>query len=558
MNQNELPLSRLDKAFARFLVEKTDLAKTEQTELTTIISSLSCLQNQGHSCLRLDSQQQHLLNRSGLCSDNQNTPLILEQGRLYLHRYWHYETRLAQRLSHLALNTGLMNIDPEILDRYFPVISADADWQRLAAEQSLLNQLSIITGGPGTGKTTTVVKILALLQTLHEQPLHIALAAPTGKAANRLQQSIGSNLQKLPCDQTIKSLIPDQVSTIHRLLGAQHASPYFHHHQGNPLPYDLVVIDEASMVDLALMSKLLDALKDTARLILLGDKDQLASVESGAVLADVTTALPNHTQALHTAFRFNQDIKALADAINQQQAELAWELLLQGNPGAGLYDGDLSDYLLKANQDYLQLMREGATVGDIFKAFNQFQVLSATRLGRHSVADINQQTEQRLAESGMIKITGQWYAGRPVMVTQNDPVMKLYNGDIGICLADPTQQGQLMVFFEMPDGSEKKFLPTRLPHCETVYAMTIHKSQGSEFDQVLITLPEQINPGLTRELLYTAITRAKTQVRLLCSETIFKHAAIQQVSRDGGLAEKLIDFQTQAQRPCINSSQPGH
>ena len=190
---------------------------------------------------------------------------------------------------------------------------------------------SIITGGPGTGKTTTVVKILAVLQELAQEPLHIALAAPTGKAAMRLQESIGFNKTKLNCSEEIKARLPENVSTLHRLLGAKLASPYFRHHADNPLIYDVVVVDEASMVDLALMSKLLDALKPSARLILLGDKDQLASVESGAVLADLTQALPTHTVELQTAHRFDDNIKQLAVAVNQQNTELAWQLLTANN-----------------------------------------------------------------------------------------------------------------------------------------------------------------------------------------------------------------------------------
>jgi exodeoxyribonuclease V alpha subunit len=213
------------------------------------------------------------------------------------------------------------------LDKHFkPAENHQTDWQREAAKLALTHAFAVVTGGPGTGKTTTVVKILALLQELAQQPLHIALAAPTGKAAMRLQESIGASIKTLSCSDEIKRQIPDEVKTLHRLLGARPPSPYFHHDADKPLPYDVVVIDEASMVDLALMSKLVDALKVGARLILLGDKDQLASVESGAVLADFTSSLKKHTVELQKSHRFHGEIKDLAVAVNQQQGKTAWDL----------------------------------------------------------------------------------------------------------------------------------------------------------------------------------------------------------------------------------------
>ena len=397
----------------------------------------------------------------------------------------------------------------------------------------------IITGGPGTGKTTTVVKILALLQELSDQPLLIALAAPTGKAAMRLQESIGSNKATLPCTATIKSAIPESVTTLHRLLGAKPASPYFRHNAKQPLVYDLVVVDEASMVDLALMSKLLDALKPGARLILLGDKDQLASVESGTVLADLTLALPQQTLELRKSHRFDGDIKKLATAINNQQDIEAWELFQSDNENIALLETDLIDYITQQQIAYLQLITKEADFSEIYKAFNRFQALCATRLGKNSVSDITLAVEKSLSEKKLIHLSGLWYSGRPIMITQNNAALQLYNGDIGICLRDKEQDNQLRVFFQQADGSIKKYLPARIPHCETVFVMTIHKSQGSEFDEVLIILPETHTPILTKELLYTAITRAKKTIKLVANASVFYSTVRKRVQRVTGLAYKF-------------------
>ncbi|RIZ65823.1 MAG: exodeoxyribonuclease V subunit alpha [Methylococcales bacterium] len=540
--------SRLDMVFARFLSERSSLDSSQKQAFENLVMSLSFQQNQGHSCIHLDNDGKALILASGLAlsvtnSSDVNTtlPLIIEQNRLYLHRYWYYENRLAQQLTKM---TELKHCDQlkttteTLLDKYFG-ITATIDWQRSAAIMAINQNFCIITGGPGTGKTTTVVKILALLQELSDQPLLIALAAPTGKAAMRLQESIGSNKATLPCTATIKSAIPESVTTMHRLLGAKPASPYFRHNAKQPLVYDLVVVDEASMVDLALMSKLLDALKPGARLILLGDKDQLASVESGTVLADLTLALPQQTLELRKSHRFDGDIKKLATAINNQQDIEAWELFQSDNENIALLETDLIDYITQQQIAYLQLITKEADFSEIYKAFNRFQALCATRLGKNSVSDITLAVEKSLSEKKLIHLSGLWYSGRPIMITQNNAALQLYNGDIGICLRDKEQDNQLRVFFQQADGSIKKYLPARIPHCETVFVMTIHKSQGSEFDEVLIILPETHNPILTKELLYTAITRAKKTIKLVANASVFYSTVRKRVQRVTGLAYKF-------------------
>jgi exodeoxyribonuclease V alpha subunit len=531
---------RLDLALARFLADLSTLQGAERQRLQTLIANLGVEQRQGHSCMQLQEDDRSLLEKSGIASSGGKTPLILQQNRLYLHRYWRYENRLAAhiraRLQKRSVPDGL----DTALDIYFPPPTRGGrDWQRMAAVAALTQPFTIISGGPGTGKTTTVVKILALLQQFSAAPLHIALAAPTGKAAARLQQAISGNKQALPCAAALKALIPEQVATLHRLLGAKPPSPYFRHDANNPLPHDVVVIDEASMADLAMVAKLAEALKPEARLILLGDKDQLASVEAGAVLADLSAALPEHTVELQTAHRFNAAIKRFADALNRQDADAAWQCLHAGEDSVGLLLNDAIEFIAQRQYAYLDKIRSGAPYPDIHAAFSAFQALCAIREGQHGVAGVNAAVERALASSGKIDAASQWYAGRPVMIMQNDPGLHLYNGDIGICLADSEQEGRLMVFFQSPGGSVKKYLPSRLPRCETAFALTIHKSQGSEFDAVLILLPDFATPVLSKELLYTAVTRAKQTVRLVCRENVFRAAVAQKIERIGGLASAL-------------------
>ncbi|MCK4840937.1 MAG: exodeoxyribonuclease V subunit alpha [Methylococcales bacterium] len=534
--------SRLDTAFSRFLAQRSTLNKSQQESFQAIIAELSFQQSQGHSCIRINNTEQQLIQASGLLTDDPAlSPLILEQNRLYLQRYWFYEHRLAQQIKKLLNQSFPQNSFDSLLSRYFVDLIDETDWQKQATKKALSHAFTIITGGPGTGKTSTVVKILALLQELAEKEgrfLHIALATPTGKAATRLQQSIGLSKNTLPCSELIKQQIPETVATLHRLLGAQPPSPYFNHNANNPLPYDLIVVDEASMVDLALMSKLVDALKPDSRLILLGDKDQLASVESGAVLADLTTALPEYTVELKKSYRFKGEIKALADAVNNQSVEQAWEILDNADPNISLLNVDLIDYAAEQYSDYLLQIKNHVDFKTIFTTFSQFQLLCSNRQGDNGVVSINKKVEEKLVQQNKIQISGHWYIGRPVMIAQNNSAIQLYNGDIGICLFDK-ESAKLAVFFLRPDGSIKKVLPSRVPEHETVFAMTIHKSQGSEFDECVCVLADKINPVLSKELIYTAITRAKTRLKIVSSYLVFSQTLQQSVVRTGGLLEKL-------------------
>ncbi|MCF7970011.1 MAG: exodeoxyribonuclease V subunit alpha [Methylococcaceae bacterium] len=535
---NEITLSRLDYAFARFLTQRSQLKDEQGKQFEAIVARLSYAQSQGHSCIQLSAEDLTVVLGSGMADETGTLPLVLEGNQLYLQRYWNYECQLAKKIVSLMVADSLLSSFPEVFDRYFPV-NDNIDWQKEAAIAAIKYPFTIVTGGPGTGKTTTVVKILALLQEFSEVPLNIMLAAPTGKAAMRLQESIGQSKSGLDCSDEIKQMIPEHVVTIHRLLGARPPSPYFKYNADSPLPYDIVVVDEVSMIDLPLMTKLVSALKVNARLILLGDKDQLASVETGTVLADLTNALPKYTQELKVSYRFSGNIKTFAAAINHQEADLAWELLTKDYAEVCFLKEDLIDYIVNKQVAYLQLISENADFTECYAAFSAFQVLCATRQGLYSVDDINFRVTQALIEQRFIKSSGDWYSGRPIMITQNDAVLQLYNGDIGICMPDAENRGQLMVFFLHADGLVRKYLPARLPYCETVFAMTIHKSQGSEFEEVLLVLPEVINPILTKELIYTGITRAKKTLKMVTNKEVFLQTIQRNVQRFSGLAERI-------------------
>lgn len=549
MIEKDVSYSRLDVALASMLAKRSGLAdKAERDRLYSLVQNVSAALASGHSCIEISEEERAFLLPLNCVSEDEKTPLIVEDNRLYFYRYWHYETRLAQQIA-LRIHGLATSADDlqNIVNHYFAEDSEDdIDWQRRAAINVAQQRFSIITGGPGTGKTTTVLKVLAILQTLHGYDLSIGMAAPTGKAAMRLQESLAGGENKTDNDgnevfsEQVKQSIPQDVSTIHRLLGAKRNSVYFKHHADNPLIHDVVVIDEASMVDLSLMSKLIDALKPSAQLILLGDKDQLSSVESGAVLADLSQALPEHTSELKKSYRFLEDIKNFATAINQQDTQRAWELL-EGDECAAVrrVQGDLLEHLHQEYAPYLQAVRSSHDPAEIFAQFNRFKVLCAMRRGKLGIENLNASFERRLQHQEGFNIRTGWYAGKPVMITQNDPATGLFNGDIGICLYPPEER-TLTVFFEQQDGSMKRILPMRLPQYETAFAMTIHKSQGSEFATVLMVLPDQMNPLLSKELLYTAVTRAKENVQVAAQKEIFQQALEQRVERTSGLSQKLV------------------
>lgn len=510
-------------------------------------------------------------------------PLVLDDAnRLYLHRYWKYESDLATTL--ISMASDLPDVDTVLLkdglSRLFPNTDESMDWQGVAAAAAVRSRFCVISGGPGTGKTTTVVKIIALLlEQAKGSRMRIGLAAPTGKAAARLKESIYKAGKELEERTTAAESIPSDVSTLQRLLGVIPDSCRFRHNADNPLPFEAIVVDEASMVPLGLMAKLVEALAPGSRLILLGDRDQLASVEAGAVLGDICNT--GHGFGFSSAFKafivettgctipeslVGSDVPVLADSVivlqkNYRFGEdsgigLVSTAINNDNAASvlgGMKDGTTSGLILREtpSRDLLQKKLATAVVAgfsdylrhespdDVLVAFDQFRVLCALRQGIYGVEGINSLIEICLADEGIIKPDKQWYHGRPVMVMINDYSLKLFNGDVGIALNDPESEIGLSVYFPSINGVPRKYSPYRLPAHETVYAMTVHKSQGSEFERVLLVMPPFSNQILTREIIYTGLTRARTSVELWCTDEIFTAACEKRIERRSGLRKAL-------------------
>lgn len=525
---------------ARMLAGKSGLAGQELEKFSELVQRLFEALVGGHSCLPVNEKERRTLLKTKLVSGGVSAPLVLFGENLYLQRYFSYEKRLAAQLVSLAAGETEPENCAARLDSIFgPEDNCDKQ-QRKAAELALKKRLAIISGGPGTGKTSTVVRIITLLLQTYQKASRIALAAPTGKAAMRLRESVQDSLKNFDIPEDIRSAVPENAQTLHRLLGVKKHSPRFHHNGANPLPWDVVVVDEASMVDLALMSKLVDALRPEARLILLGDKDQLASVESGAVLAELIAHLSENTVILTKSYRFDKGIKELAQAVNRNDFEKAWELL-HDKTYANLHclDQEVEDRLLRGYQRYNKyvLNLKPEDYGTVFSEFNKFRILCGIRRGRKGVENINGLVERqvmRQAGDG-----GNWYVGKPVMITRNDYALGLFNGDVGICLKD-YEDGCLKVWFEDESGHLRPFLPYRLPEHTPAYAITIHKSQGSEFDDVVILLPDEDNPVLSRELIYTGITRARKNVWVHADKDVLRTAMSRKTLRFSGLRAMLM------------------
>ncbi|MFC5526417.1 exodeoxyribonuclease V subunit alpha [Rhodanobacter ginsengisoli] len=637
-------LRQLDVALARFLAEREAGASTPLLWLAALLSRQLA---DGHLCLELDAlaeladeqawppawrgmsrdvedQRERLLASSPLVADGRrghplNAPLVLDGTRLYLRRYWNHECQVASAIRERLARPQQVPLQlADELARLFPASPAEPspNWPKIACALAARGAFSVITGGPGTGKTTTVVRLLGLLQTLQlrqqARPLRIRLAAPTGKAAARLNASIAAQLARLDVDDETRAVIPAQVETLHRLLGARPDTRRFRHDRSHPLHLDVLVIDEASMIDLEMMSAVLAALPAAARLILLGDKDQLSSVEAGAVLGDlcrraddghysvatadwlrVTTAddiqpfvredaqpLDQQLAMLRHSHRFGDasGIGQLARAVNAgdvgrvhamldaRSADLGWmpsatreqlaELAIDGN--CGQFAPGATAALPAGYRHYLELIqrerpaRNDAAANDdwargVLQAFNRFQLLCALRHGPCGVDGLNQLIAESLHACGLIESSLGWYEGRPVMVTRNDYSLGLANGDVGICLRLPDDSGkpQLSVVFLADaatgpsDTRTRRVAPSRLGEVSTVYAMTVHKSQGSEFEHTALVLPAQASNVLTRELLYTGITRARHWFSLVGSRDIVDGAIERRTRRYSGLAERL-------------------
>lgn len=599
-------LRPLDLQFARVV------AGSDEPEMLLAAACLSAEAGAGHVCLMLeqllpenlfDGRQPELalaawlaagqldvagwqqrLSASAAVGDGSTAmPMVLQQQRLYLQRMWQNEGEVAEFISSDSLPQAVEEAELRaILDQLFGEATDEPDWQKIAAAVAATRRIAVISGGPGTGKTTTVAKLLAALVQLAEgRRLRIQLAAPTGKAAARLTESLGSAGKQLALTPEQRALFPTEASTLHRLLGAQPNSQRMRYHSGNRLHLDVLVVDEASMVDLPMMARLIAALPAQARVIFLGDRDQLASVEAGAVLGDICrfaeqgysvaraeqlsrltgcllqgesaqteAAVRDSLCLLRKSYRFdaNSGIGQLASAVNTGNGKLALAALdgrfsdVSGYPLAETQDYQaLLDACVTGYRDYLQQVVAGADAVAVLAAFARFQVLCALREGPFGIAGLNERIETGLQRAGLIQrkpgAAGRWYSGRPVMIGRNDSALGLFNGDIGIALRDET--GELRVHFQLPDGSIKSVQPSRLPAHETAYAMTVHKSQGSEFDHTVLVLPNHFLPVLTRELVYTAITRARRQLSLYAIDAVLMRAIRTPTQRRSGLAERL-------------------
>ncbi len=585
------PLTSLDKSLANLLQSKQPSNDPRHLWLAALTShqwgrghaclDLATLQTQAAALLSWSDEQTATLPTDLLqaaetlpWTQGEASPLVLAkdtQGtRLYLRRAWTAEQairfQLAQRL---ALPCDVPADLQQRLDALFtPINTAEPDMQRLACEVAAQNRITLITGGPGTGKTTTVVKLLSLLVGTSSSELQIHLAAPTGKAAARLTESISKALTQMPAD--VQTRIPTQAQTLHRLLQTNSKSTPVHQ-----LATDVVVVDEASMIDLEMMARLLQAVPATARLILLGDKDQLASVEAGAVMSQLCTGslLKAQTVTLVHSHRFdaksgigqwaravNADVadntptlKALWNAAPDWLATLPVQQRIEDESPepdvtrlqlSNAHDPKLAVGLRFGWRHWLALLdahrphksRPASPCSDaqalaLLKAFTEFCVLCAVREGPLGVVQLNAQVEHAL---GLGQST--WYAGRPVMVTRNDYALELMNGDMGLCL--PGADGVLRVAFPAVDGGVRWVMPSRLDSVDTVFAMTVHKSQGSEFAHVLLVLPAHESPVLTRELVYTGLTRARQRLTLWAPQLgVLWNAYARRVLRSGGLGD---------------------
>ncbi|MBU4389341.1 MAG: exodeoxyribonuclease V subunit alpha, partial [Proteobacteria bacterium] len=477
-----------------------------------------------------------------------------------------------------------LSLIKDSIKRLFPeIIDGDINRQKVAAITSAFKKFCVISGGPGTGKTTIIAKILAMLieQTGKEKSLRIFLTAPTGKATARLSESIGNIKKKLNCKDYIKAAIPTEAFTIHRLLKTIIRSPFFRHNSENPLPADIVVVDEASMVDLPLMSKLIQAVPVDARLILIGDSDQLASVDPGSVLGDIcgnkslrgfttnfvnkveeltdekiTDSIKQHKgiKALHDCivvlkknYRFadSSGIGGLSHAVKLGDIDKTLDLLKNKNDRSIIFEEILSadnfkqiltDKVVEFYSEYLKTDDPGRALN----LFNRFKILCAVKMGQFGVYAVNKIIEQILRRENLIQTENLWYKGRPILITSNDYKLSLFNGDIGITMPiQGSASNDMHVFFRGTSGELKQFLPYRLPQHETVYAMTVHKSQGSEFENVFLVLPDKDYPVLSRELIYTGITRASQSVTILGKEEVLRTSISRVIERKSGLHDSL-------------------
>ncbi len=594
--------------------------------LRELIAQLSAAVQQGHSCLPLQelcdefassaladhgvfcsAEQLHeRLRASGLVGNpGAKLPLICDGRNLYLRRYFEYERRIAENLLQRTCGNPAMLESSEWheqIEKLFPANAAKSpDWQRVAAVLALRQNLTVILGGPGSGKTWTVLRLLVLIAQQMLQPLNaakrelepqkkslrIALAAPTGKAARRVSDSLQRDLAELPVTDELRASLPREATTLHRLLGMRpHSSkPRFNH--TNPLPLDVLVLDEASMIDLPSMSRVLDALPHAARLILLGDPDQLASIEIGNVLSElrlfnmhnryspqvaaniaVATGSASEITSASTArfgdvvvtlthshrFSAGGSIAQLVEAVRNGNADRACEILRQGD-GIVWYEHEQNDALAQtlqiAAQHYAPL-QTATTPEQALRALAHFRVLGALREGPWGTLALNAAIARVQLGLKAWQPLPLHYPSAPLLITENDHTLRLYNGDSGVLLVDAQQR--LRAWFADTQHGVRGLSAKQLPAFELGYAMTVHKAQGSEYDTVLVLLPPQPHPLLTREWLYTALSRARNELIVIGSETVLRAAIGSPAQRWSGLAAQITRLLVDTDRSAVSSS----
>ncbi|WP_225721847.1 AAA family ATPase [Candidatus Vallotiella sp. (ex Adelges kitamiensis)] len=667
--------SRLSRVFSQrtaALAKSVGATYGDACTAEAAASMLSQALMNGHVCIELIALAQKFgqpletirtsLIESGVAiciNDNDPSPclplVIDSDNRLYFGRYYEFERGLANALSTRARSVFYTTSSNDsqrwrnILSRYFGETSdSNLDWQRVAAAIACSGRLTIINGGPGTGKTTTILGILACL--LYDRPsLRIALAAPTGKAAQHMLKALAAHKERL--DKNIAARLPIESYTLHRLLGSAPDRSFRYHHR-NPLPYDVIVIDEASMIDIALSSRLVDAVAPGARLILLGDKDQLAAVDAGAVFAELNAypcymgerskriaqmvgctadtlrntfseyvrrslrasvdrqkkwnlpsdllnppisktipskerdvfsdnnlsdgvgarklvqngtarskvykqspALSNCVVWLQTNYRFNinSPIGRLSSAIREGLSKDALDILNTEDARSDIYfiedrgpilSCTAREYIMQRFSRYIDLLagilqKREPEAGELFDALNTFRVLCAVRAGPYGVNALNDWITMQLLRLARLPISSvtRWFTGRPIIVTRNNYALGLFNGDIGVAL--PSSNGTLQVVFERGDGRHRSISPGMLSSYDTAFALTVHKSQGSEFERAALVLPPTFSQTVSRELIYTAVTRARAQITIIGTRPVIEQAINTPTHRDTGLSARL-------------------
>ncbi len=602
-------LETSDVAFAQFFWKKDEV---RSAPLVSAVVWLLLATRQGHSSILLKrlsdnpglflGKDQNVLaerlpvfdNWNGLLRGNPavglpgsltDQPLVIADGRFYFRRAYEQEVNIADKIQELTSYSEIpeqKEQKDEIKQRLTELFdeSTASHWQKAACLNALSRKLTVITGGPGTGKTYTVLRIMALLAEMDSAgEERIVLAAPTGKAAARVRESVINGLELLNLPDEIVNKIPRDAKTLYRLLGARQPGAQFRFNKENPLPYTTVIVDEASMIDLSLMNRLLEALDDDARLILLGDKHQLSSVEAGSVFADICGIEPENV--IDEPFsRFAEEAGGSIDAdyvktnvsdLQKSIIQLTHSRRFDANSGIGRLAASIKS---GNDKDVIKMLKNPELTGDVIwagtgtkalqhfirdklneqyqyfsgsaepieklKKAGEFQILCAHKRGKNGVSDVNALCEQML---GIGSVTERWYPGRPIIMTRNDYNLQLYNGDTGLCVGKP--DGTLEVIFEQFDPKTKELVIRKLPpsglvhELEACWALSVHKSQGSEYDTVVLVFPENVSHVLTRELFYTGISRAKSRLIIVGDEEIIRHSVRKVTERYGGLKGML-------------------